>query len=75
MTMGKKTWGIKKKMSSKRSWWPWRRLFTSKGFQWKRLDFKRSFYDNVIFGVISVFEAIFLVGSLCFFFCCCGCHL
>ncbi|KAL5707556.1 hypothetical protein ACHQM5_018446 [Ranunculus cassubicifolius] len=71
MKMVKKIWALKRIIKKS---WPWR-LFTSKGFQWKRLDFKRSFYDNVIFGIISVLEAIILVGSLCFFFCCCGCRL
>nr|DAD33832.1 TPA_asm: hypothetical protein HUJ06_012683 [Nelumbo nucifera] len=67
--MGIKRWPFKK--LGKYSW-PWR--FRSSGFRWKRLDFHLSFFDDVLFKILSVFEAIFLVSTLCFFYLCCGCH-
>ncbi|XP_042477215.1 uncharacterized protein LOC122058642 [Macadamia integrifolia] len=62
--------GFFKKLN-KRSW-PLRfRLYP---FQWKRLGFQLSFVEDVLFKIVSVFEAIFLVTTLCFFYLCCGCH-
>ncbi|PIA51830.1 hypothetical protein AQUCO_01000009v1 [Aquilegia coerulea] len=71
--MGKKKWSLKK---ISKEVWPRRwRLFSSYGgFKWKRLDFKKSFLDNFIFGIISVFEAIVLVATVGFFYCFCGCN-
>ncbi|WCJ27372.1 hypothetical protein M5689_009120 [Euphorbia peplus] len=43
-------------------------------FKWKRLNLNMSFLDTLVFKIMSVFEAIVLVGTLSFFFLCCGCH-
>ncbi|KAK9093466.1 hypothetical protein Syun_028377 [Stephania yunnanensis] len=42
--------------------------------KWRRLDLKVSFLDDVMFKIVSVFEALILVSALCFFYCFCGCH-
>ncbi|KAL7211473.1 hypothetical protein ACSBR2_014355 [Camellia fascicularis] len=55
-----------------RRWW-WR--LRSSGFRWKRLRFQLWFVDGFLFKIVSVFEAIFLVATLCFFYLCCGCHI
>lgn len=44
-------------------------------FKWKRLSaLQVSFMDNVVFKVLSAFEAIVLVFRACFFYLCCGCN-
>ncbi|KAI4295411.1 hypothetical protein L6164_035459 [Bauhinia variegata] len=44
-------------------------------FKWKKVNvFPVSFMRDVIFKVVSVFEAIVLVLALSFFYLCCGCH-
>lgn len=46
----------------------------SAAFKWKRLtNLPASFMDNVVFKVVSAFEAILLVLSVSFFYLCCGC--
>ncbi|XP_044497539.1 uncharacterized protein LOC123219598 [Mangifera indica] len=42
--------------------------------KWKRLNLQLSFIDDICFKFLSVFEAVVLVSTLCFFFLCCGCH-
>lgn len=46
-------------------------------FRWKRVtvNIKVSFFDEVLFKILSVVEAIVLVSTLCFFYVCCGCHI
>ncbi|KAL5997505.1 hypothetical protein ACLOJK_008435 [Asimina triloba] len=51
---------------------PWK--FSFPAWKWKRLEFQLSLLDDVLFKVVSVFEAIVLVSTLCFFYLCCGCH-
>ncbi|XP_074269690.1 uncharacterized protein LOC141592774 [Silene latifolia] len=57
--------------------WRWK-VLSSRGifrFKWKRLNaMKFSFFHDIYFKIVSIFEAIFLVSTLCFFFLCCGCH-
>ncbi|XP_010241319.1 PREDICTED: uncharacterized protein LOC104585959 [Nelumbo nucifera] len=67
--MGRKRWSFKN--LGKYSW-PWR--FSSSAFRWRRLNFHLFILDDVLFKIISVFEAIILVSTLCFFYLCCGCH-
>ncbi|GFP94913.1 hypothetical protein PHJA_001635700 [Phtheirospermum japonicum] len=52
------------------------KLKTSAGFRWKR-KFNLHYWlvDVILFKIVSIFEAIFLVAKLCFFFLCCGCRL
>ncbi|KAL7212613.1 hypothetical protein ACSBR2_015323 [Camellia fascicularis] len=65
---------VGKKKDSSRSWWRcWR--FRSSGFRWKGLNFRHWFVDGFLFKILSVFEAILLLGTLCFFYLCCGCHV
>ncbi|XP_030972441.1 uncharacterized protein LOC115992393 [Quercus lobata] len=52
----------------------WRWKFLGSAFKWKRLNLQLSFVDDVLFRILSVFEAIVLVATLCFFYLCCGCH-
>ncbi|KAK8664590.1 hypothetical protein V6N13_084371 [Hibiscus sabdariffa] len=48
----------------KRDSWKWKSLVSA--FKWKRLSLRIgfSFIDDLIFKVVSVFEAIFLVSTL-----------
>ncbi|KAJ9135892.1 hypothetical protein P3X46_033017 [Hevea brasiliensis] len=63
-----------RKLKVKESWrWRWR--FLGSAFKWKRKHFQLSFVDDVLFKIVSVFEAIVLVATLCFFYLCCGCHI
>lgn len=69
----KKKWSAKRLMSKEA--WRWRVLSSGFRFPWKRLHMiKLSFLHDFLFKIVSTFEAIFLVSSLCFFFLCCGCH-
>ncbi|CAA3014509.1 AF211538_1Avr9 Cf-9 rapidly elicited 180, partial [Olea europaea subsp. europaea] len=48
---------------------------SSTGLRWKtRFSLRLLFVDNILFKIVSIFEAIILVATLCFFFLCCGCH-
>ncbi|GMP47952.1 hypothetical protein CsSME_00015479 [Camellia sinensis var. sinensis] len=70
MEMKKKVWSLKK---VKKELWPW----SLSDFKWKKPNFqlqKISIVDDLLFRILSVFEAIVLVSTLCFFFLCCGCH-
>ncbi|KAG6419314.1 hypothetical protein SASPL_121531 [Salvia splendens] len=63
-----------KKASGSGSAWRWK-LKTSAGLRWKkRFNLHLWFIDDVLFKVVSAFEAVCLVSALCFFFLCCGCH-
>ncbi|CAK8578169.1 unnamed protein product [Lathyrus sativus] len=48
-------------------------LWPSSLFKWNRLTLPLSFMDDVVFKVVSAFEAVVLVLTLCFFYLCCGC--
>ncbi|KAL1567467.1 hypothetical protein AAHA92_02943 [Salvia divinorum] len=67
-----------KRLKTKDSSRSWRRKSkSSTGFRWKRkLSFSLRvwFVDNVLFKIVSIFEAAVLVTKLCFFYLCCGCH-
>ncbi|KAF5954828.1 hypothetical protein HYC85_007684 [Camellia sinensis] len=68
--MEMKVWSLKK---VKKELWPW----SLSDFKWKKPHFqlqKISIVDDLLFRILSVFEAIVLVSTLCFFFLCCGCH-
>ncbi|RYR06158.1 hypothetical protein Ahy_A06g030866 [Arachis hypogaea] len=41
--------------------------------KWKKLCWPLSFIDDMIFKIVSIFEAIALVSMLSFFYLCCGC--
>ncbi|EXC29395.1 hypothetical protein L484_021708 [Morus notabilis] len=80
--MGKKRWMFFRKLrkeSSSSSTPPpsplprrWK-LFGS-AFKWRRLSLQLSFFDDVLFKVVSVLEAVVLVITLAFFYLFCGCH-
>ncbi|KEH31379.1 hypothetical protein MtrunA17_Chr4g0052051 [Medicago truncatula] len=46
---------------------------SSSGFRWNRLTSPVSFMEDIVFKVVSAFEAVVLVLTLCFFYLCCGC--
>jgi hypothetical protein len=46
---------------------------SSSVFKWNRLTLPVSFMEDVVFKVVSAFEAVVLVLTLCFFYLCCGC--
>jgi hypothetical protein len=46
---------------------------SSSVFRWNRLTLPVSFIEDVVFKVVSAFEAVVLVLTLCFFYLCCGC--
>lgn len=48
-------------------------LWKSSSFKWNRLTLPVSFMEDVVFKVVSAFEAVVLVLTLCFFYLCCGC--
>ncbi|XP_026390634.1 uncharacterized protein LOC113286154 [Papaver somniferum] len=53
----------------------WKFKFSSSSFKFKYLNIHISFLDDILFKIISVFEAILLVSALCFFYLFCGCHI
>ncbi|KAL3741520.1 hypothetical protein ACJRO7_017053 [Eucalyptus globulus] len=55
------------------SWWA-RVKFLGSAFRWKRVNIQLSFFDDVVFKLVSILEAVVLVSSLCFFYVFCGCH-
>ncbi|KAI6703463.1 hypothetical protein NL676_012599 [Syzygium grande] len=55
------------------SWWA-RVKFLGSAFRWKRVNIQLSFFDDVVFKLVSILEAIVLVSTLCFFYLFCGCH-
>ncbi|KAK8575965.1 hypothetical protein V6N13_032722 [Hibiscus sabdariffa] len=63
---GSKRWAVLKKES-----WRWKYL----NFKWKRLSLRVSFIGDLMFRVASLFEAVYLLSTLCFFYLCCGCQL
>ncbi|KAB2026712.1 hypothetical protein ERO13_D06G205000v2 [Gossypium hirsutum] len=69
-----KIWAIFKRLLKKESW-RWKYVLGS-AFKWKRLHIHHfSFIDDLLFKIASIFEAIFLVSTLCFFYLCCGCQI
>jgi len=46
---------------------------SSSVFKWNRLTLPVSFMEDFVFKVVSAFEAVVLVLTLCFFYLCCGC--
>jgi hypothetical protein len=70
MGFKKNRWSFFKRLRSERQRWS----FFGSGFKWRRLNLQLSFVDDVLFRILSVFEAIVLVATLCFFYLCCGCH-
>ncbi|KAF8031099.1 hypothetical protein BT93_D0327 [Corymbia citriodora subsp. variegata] len=75
----KKGWGLwsprRRAARSDRaaSWWA-RLKFLGSAFRWKRVNIQLSFFDDVVFKLVSVLEAIVLVSTLGFFYLFCGCH-
>ncbi|KAK9706933.1 hypothetical protein RND81_07G161800 [Saponaria officinalis] len=71
----KKSWFVRKLMNKEA--WRWR-LLSNGGIlkiKWKRINMiKLSVFHDIYFKIISTFEAVFLVSTLCLFFLCCGCH-
>ena len=54
----------------------WSSKSFSTGLRWKRRFTLHSwFVDVILFKIVSFFEAVVLVGTLCFFYLCCGCHI
>ncbi|KAK4361310.1 hypothetical protein RND71_020262 [Anisodus tanguticus] len=56
----------------------WRFKNLSSGLRWKSKRLYKLlhwFVDCFLFKIVSVFEAIFLVSTLAFFYLCCGCHI
>nr|XP_009761123.1 PREDICTED: uncharacterized protein LOC104213334 [Nicotiana sylvestris] len=56
----------------------WRFRNLSSGLRWKSKKLYKLRYwivDCLLFKIVSVFEAIFLVSTLAFFYLCCGCHI
>ncbi|KAK4271815.1 hypothetical protein QN277_020450 [Acacia crassicarpa] len=62
--------GFFKKLSRHSS----RLKFYWSALRWKRIHLPVSFMDNVVFRIVSLFEAIVLVLSLAFFYLYFGCH-
>ncbi|KAL3345010.1 hypothetical protein AABB24_024121, partial [Solanum stoloniferum] len=65
-------------LSHRQSSLRWRFKNLSSGLRWKsrRLyKLRYWFVDCFLFKIVSVFEAIFLVSALAFFYLCFGCHI
>ncbi|KAF5811304.1 hypothetical protein HanRHA438_Chr04g0189571 [Helianthus annuus] len=53
----------------------WKR-FGTPGLRWKtKFNIRQWFVDRVLFKILSVFEAVVMVSTLCFFYLFCGCHI
>lgn len=71
-----------KRLVSKKKKSSWSFKKSAYGLSWKKKNLSLSLIhnyfhwviDNVVFKVVSVFEGIVLVSTLCLFFVCCGCH-
>ncbi|CAD5173369.1 unnamed protein product [Musa acuminata subsp. burmannicoides] len=62
--------------NNKENHWPEKLASAASWRWWKRPALPRfSFLDDLLFRVLSCLEAVVLVGALCFFYLCCGCHL
>ncbi|CAL0324459.1 unnamed protein product [Lupinus luteus] len=70
----KKRWNMFKRLRKETSSSLLRLKFLWYAFKSKKLtNLPVSFMDNVVFKVVSAFEAILLVLSVSFFYLCCGC--
>ncbi|PQQ06321.1 hypothetical protein Pyn_15774 [Prunus yedoensis var. nudiflora] len=69
---GKKRWLFFKRM--KKESWSLRWKYFGSAFKFRPLNLHLSFYDDVIFKIVSAFEAIVLLLSVCFFYLFCGCN-
>lgn len=66
---------LKKKMMDLHPWRSLQVILTNSSFKLKRVNaIRRSFFDGLIFKIISLFEGVVLLSSVCFFFLCYGCH-
>ncbi|CAJ1935800.1 unnamed protein product [Sphenostylis stenocarpa] len=43
-------------------------------FKWKRLSLPASFFNDVAFKILSLFEAVYLILTAAFFYLICGCR-
>ncbi|KAJ4837196.1 hypothetical protein Tsubulata_028138 [Turnera subulata] len=66
--------GFFRRIKANKDSWRWKLKYLGSAFKWKRVNLQLSFFDDVLFKIVSVLEAIVLVASLAFFFLCCGCH-
>ena len=69
---GKKKWSLFRRSTRKDSW-SVRWKYLGSAFKFKPLNLQLSFYDDVVFKIVSVFEAIVLALSIGFFYLFCGC--
>ncbi|PRQ20573.1 hypothetical protein RchiOBHm_Chr7g0229651 [Rosa chinensis] len=70
--LGKKRWFLFRRSMRKESW-SVRWKYLGSAFKFRPVNLQLSFYDNVVFKIVSVFEAIVLELSIAFFYLCCGC--
>ena len=70
--LGKKRWLLFTRSMRKESW-SVRWKYLGSAFKFRPLNLQLSFYDDVVFKIVSVFEAIVLALSIAFFYLCCGC--
>ncbi|KAL1328327.1 hypothetical protein HN51_038201 [Arachis hypogaea] len=69
------SWFFKNKKRLSSSWNFRLKYLFSSAFKWKSLSTIRvSLVDGVVFRLVSAFEAVLLVLTLCFFYLCCGCN-
>ncbi|KAG6511214.1 hypothetical protein ZIOFF_029271 [Zingiber officinale] len=55
---------------------PWKLLGLAASWRWKRPAlFRSSLLDDLLFNVLYCVEGVVLVGALCLFYLCCGCHI
>ncbi|KAK4778814.1 hypothetical protein SAY86_006342 [Trapa natans] len=54
-----------------------KRLRKGAAMKWKKMatSLRVSIFENFLFKIVSVLEAVALVSTLCFFYLCCGCHI
>jgi len=68
--VGKKKSFLKRLKGESLRW----KYLAAAAFKWKRLAFPTSFFNDVAFKILSLFEAVFLVLTACFFYLMCGCR-
>ncbi|XP_074334738.1 uncharacterized protein LOC141672135 [Apium graveolens] len=70
--VGKKSGGSFRRFGRWKKRWMFSKSSSSSSSSYSRLP--SWFVNDFLFKIVSVFEGVVLVSTLCFFFLCCGCH-
>ncbi|WOG84998.1 hypothetical protein DCAR_0104184 [Daucus carota subsp. sativus] len=72
--VGKKSGGSFRRFGRWKKRWSFSRSSSSSSSSYSNSRLPRWFVNDVLFKIVSVFEGVVLVSTLCIFFLCCGCH-